>query len=172
MASSNAVVVGNEDLGIDALYGSADPSQTLTITYEDNTMYDANFEVLDMDEDGFPLGRLVSVNVLSDGLISAYYSNNQTQPLGRIALASFNNEQGLMKVGNSSWVETLTSGEAISGEARTASFGDIKSSFLELSNVDLSDQMIDLIVAQRNYQANSKAIEADNTANSSILGIR
>lgn len=172
MASSNAVVVGNEDLGINALYGSADPLQTLTITYEDNTMYDANFEVLDMDEDGFPLGRLVSVSVLNDGLISAYYSNDQTQPLGRVALASFNNEQGLMKAGNSSWIETIASGEPIIGEARTGSFGDINSSSLELSNVDLSNQMVDLIVAQRNYQANSKAIEVDNTANNAILGIR
>lgn len=162
----------SEDLGINAIYGSADPDQEITISYTDNTMYDAPFQVIDLDYDGQPVGRLTSIEIDTDGLIVASFDNGLQQELARVALVRFNNEQGLLKVGNTSWVESATSGEAIAGEARSATFGDINSASLELSNVELSDQLVDLIVAQRNYQANARTIEVDNITEDSIRQIR
>ena len=84
----------------------------------------------------------------------------------------FTNEQGLIQVGNTSWKESLASGPAQSGEAGSGSFGDIRSSALEQSNVDMTTELVDLISAQRNFQANSRTLEVNNTLQQTILQIR
>ena len=95
-----------------------------------------------------------------------------SEPISRIALARFANEQGLTQDGNASWKESILSGEALAGEATTGTFGDINASALEQSNVNLTTELIDMIIAQRNFQANSRALEINNALNQTILGIR
>ena len=125
-----------------------------------------------LEQDGLAVGRLTGIDIGADGLIRATYSNGTSEPLARIALVNFANEQGLTQIGNSSWKESISSGEALAGEAGSGTFGTINSSALEQSNVNLTAELIDLISAQRNFQANSRALEVDNQLNQTILQIR
>lgn len=158
--------------GASALGPGADGTQTLTIKFNNPTQYASPFEVTELTQDGITVGRLTNVGIGSDGLITASYSNGSTVPLSRVALVRFANEQGLTQVGNTSWKASLDSGAALAGEANSGTFGSIRSSALEQSNVDLTTELVDLISAQRNFQANSRTLEVNNTLNQTILQIR
>lgn len=172
---SDPIAITTEQLGVagaNVLNLGADGTQELTINFENPTQYSAPFEVTVLSQNGTTVGRLTNVEVATDGLIVASYSNGTTAPLARVALAMFANEQGLVQNGNTSWQPSLESGPALAGEAGTGTFGDIRSSALELSNVDLTTELVDLISAQRNFQANSRALEVNNTLQQTILQIR
>lgn len=163
------------------LPNGADDTQAVKINFNldplgpnpnEPTQFASNFEVTSLSQDGLAVGRLTGVDIGVDGLVRATYSNGTSQPLARIAMVNFANEQGLSQVGNSSWKESLVSGEALAGEGGSGTFGTINSSALEQSNVNLTTELIDLISAQRNFQANSRAIEVDNQLNQTILQIR
>lgn len=146
--------------------------QTIVLNLNGSTQNSGSFAVTALTVDGFPTGRLTGVDVSEDGLIRATYSNGQAEPIGKIALANFANVQSLSKVGNTMWKETTDSGPVIAGEAATGSFGKIQSGALETSNVDLTKELVGLITAQRNFQANSKSIETFNTITQTIINIR
>lgn len=153
------------------------PSATFNIdfTNEGNTITQeaqGSFSVQSLTQDGFATGRLSGLEIDDEGLVRASFTNGQTTALGKIALARFDNPQGLNQIGNTSWVETVSSGQAVSGEAGTGNFGLIQAGALETSNVDLTAQLVKLITAQRNFQANSKAIETANTITQTIINIR
>jgi flagellar hook protein FlgE len=163
------------------LPNGADTSQTVAIDFNldptgpnpnEPTQFASNFEVTALDQDGLAVGRLTGIDIGSDGLVRATYSNGTSQPLSRIALVNFANEQGLTQVGNTGWKESIASGEGLAGEAGSGTFGTINSSALEQANVNLTAELIDLISAQRNFQANSRALEVDNQLNQTILQIR
>jgi len=165
-----------EDLGATILSNGAEITQEITIDFNldtagpnpnEPTQFASNFEVTSLSQDGLAVGRLSS-----DGLIRATYSNGTSQPLQRIALVNFANEQGLTQIGGTSWRESIVSGEALAGEAGSGTFGTINSKALEQANVNLTTELIDLISAQRNFQANSRALEIDNQLNQTILQIR
>ena len=158
--------------GAGALGPGADGTQTLTVKFNNPTQYASPFEVTELTQDGITVGRLTNVGIGSDGLITASYSNGSTVPLSRVALVRFANEQGMTQVGNTSWKASLDSGPALAGEANSGTFGSIRSSALEQSNVDLTTELVDLISAQRNFQANSRTLEVNNTLNQTILQIR
>ncbi|MBB1361916.1 flagellar hook protein FlgE [Shewanella sp. SR44-4] len=158
--------------GAGALGPGADGTQALTIKFNSPTQYSSPFEVTELTQDGITVGRLTNVGIGSDGLITASYSNGSTVPLARVALVRFANEQGLTQVGNTSWKASIDSGAALAGEANSGTFGSIRSSALEQSNVDLTTELVDLISAQRNFQANSRTLEVNNTLNQTILQIR
>jgi flagellar hook protein FlgE len=168
-------------LGATILSNGADPTQTVKIDFNldplgpnpnEPTQFASNFEVTSLEQNGLAVGRLTGIDIGNDGLIRATYSNGTSEPLSRIALVNFANEQGLTQIGNSSWKESISSGEALAGEAGSGTFGTINSSALEQSNVNLTTELIDLISAQRNFQANSRALEVDNQLNQTILQIR
>jgi len=168
-------------LGPTILANGADPDQTVKINFNldtlapnpnEPTQFASSFEVTSLEQDGLAVGRLSGIDIGSDGLIRASYSNGTSEPLSRIALVNFANEQGLTQVGNTAWKESISSGEALAGEAGAGTFGTINSSALEQSNVNLTTELIDLISAQRNFQANSRALEVDNQLNQTILQIR
>jgi flagellar hook protein FlgE len=150
--------------------GAAD--LTVALNLKGSTQNSGSFSVGALTVNGFPTGRLTGVDVSDDGLIRATYSNGQAVPIGKIALANFANAQALNKIGNTQWKETTDSGPVIAGEAATGSFGQIQSGALETSNVDLTSELVGLITAQRNFQANSKAIETNNTITQTIINIR
>ena len=168
-------------LGGTILANGADATQTVTIDFNlDNagpnpnepTQFASNFEVTSLSQDGLAVGRLTGIDIGTDGLIRATYSNGTSQPLSRIALVNFANEQGLTQIGGTSWRESLDSGEPLAGEAGSGTFGSINSKALEQANVNLTTELIDLISAQRNFQANSRALEISNQLNQTILQIR
>ncbi len=130
------------------------------------------FQVVSQDQNGLAGGSLVSVDVGSDGLVTSTYSNGQQLAAGRINLANFSSPEGLRQDGGTKYSVTVSSGEVSYGEAGSAGFGTIRSGALERSNVDLTAELIDLISAQRNFQANAKAIETSSTLTSTIINMR
>ncbi|WP_220469729.1 flagellar hook protein FlgE [Colwellia sp. MB02u-10] len=168
-------------LGDTILSNGADPDQTISVNFNldisgpnpnEPTQFASNFEVTSLQQDGLAVGRLTGIDIGGDGLIRATYSNGTSEPLSRISMVSFANDQGLKQIGSTGWKESITSGEALAGEAGSGTFGSISSSALEQSNVNLTSELIDLISAQRNFQANSRALEVDNQLNQTILQIR
>ncbi|MCL1478701.1 MULTISPECIES: flagellar hook protein FlgE [unclassified Marinobacter] len=136
------------------------------------TQYGANFGVNDQRQNGYTTGRLSGLDVSQQGVIFARYTNGQSKSLGQVALASFNNTDGLSPSGDTSWVETFESGQPIIGRPDTGTLGAIQASSVEESNVDLSAELVNLIIAQRNYQANAKTIETSDAVTQTIINLR
>ena len=136
------------------------------------TQFSSRFEVKALEQDGSTVGRLSNIEIGSDGKLVASYSNGDSTFLGQVAMVRFPNSQGLQQVGNTSWKESLDSGEPIAGEPGTGTLGTINSEALEQSNTNLTNELVDLISAQRNFQANSRALEVNSTLQQNILQIR
>jgi flagellar hook protein FlgE len=144
----------------------------LTFSFTGTTQYSSVFSVNNLAQDGLPAGNLTGISVSDDGILFANFSNGGTQPLGKIALARFANPQGLTKLGDTTWGQTSSSGERVNGEPGKGSFGLIQSGAVEASNVDLSEQLVHLIIGQQAYQANAQTISTENTITQTILNIR
>jgi len=150
--------------------GAADLNMTLD--FSGTTQYGSAFAVNNLSQDGYTSGRLAGVDIDSDGVIFARYTNGQSSALGKVALAKFNNNQGLRQLGDTNWAESFESGTAQLGEAGTSSFGQIQSGALEASNVDIASELVNLITAQRNFQANSEVISSADAITQTIINIR
>ncbi|MGB5491244.1 MAG: flagellar hook protein FlgE [Woeseiaceae bacterium] len=136
------------------------------------TQFGDAFGVNSLSQDGFTTGRLTGVSVDAEGIVFARFTNGQSTSLGKLALANFVNPQGLQQLGDTAWGESFQSGDALLGEAGTASFGNIQSGALEASNVDLTAQLVQMITAQRNFQANAQAISTADTITQTVINIR
>ncbi|MGM0434252.1 MAG: flagellar hook protein FlgE [Pseudomonadota bacterium] len=147
-------------------------NSNFVIDYSDTTQVGSEFAVNDLQQNGFATGRLTGLDVSEEGVIQARFSNGESEALGQVALANFRNSEGLASVGDTSWVETIDSGDAVISRPNTGPLGAIQSSSLEESNVDLSEQLVGLITAQRNFQANSKTIETSDQITQTIINLR
>ena len=147
-------------------------SISLDIDYSASTQFAQPFSVLSVEQDGFTSGRLDGLEIDSSGTIRANYTNGQNTPLGKIVVANFNNQNGLKQIGNATYVETAVSGTPQVGEAGSEGFGNILAGSLERSNVDITEELVNLITAQRNYQASAKAIETTTSLTQTIINIR
>jgi len=136
------------------------------------TQFANNFEVSSMVQDGYTSGSLLRLNVNEQGQIVGTYTNDQQQVLGTLALASFQNNEGLRAIGNNVWTETADSGSPIIGIPGQAQFGQIASGVVEASNVDLNQELVDLIIAQRNYQANAQSIRTQDEVLQTTVNLR
>ncbi len=123
-------------------------------------------------QDGWPAGQLSGLSIDESGKLFATYTNGQSKVVGQIVLASFTNEQGLASVSGTKWKETYASGAPATGVPGSGVFGSTISGALEDSNVDLTAQLVNLIVAQRNYQANAKTIETESAISQTIINLR
>lgn len=150
----------------------ADPEQTLTMKFDSPTQFSAPFEMRRFSEDGATTGYISKVDIDKSGNIVGSYSNGKDITLGRIAMVRVTNQQGLAQNGGTQWSTTQASGAAIWGEANQGSFGDIQSGTLEQSNIDMTQELVDLISAQRNFQANSRSLDVHNQLQQNILQIR
>lgn len=170
LASTSPTPVANSPITL------SNGASVLNLTHDfannSTTQYATNFSVSTLNPSGFATGRLSGLDISDEGLIRATYTNGISTPIGKIALADFPNSQGLSNIGGTSWDETSDSGDVIAGEAGTGRFGLIQSGALETSNVDLTQQLVNLITAQRNFQANARAIETSNTLSQTIIQIR
>ena len=144
----------------------------LSIDYTGTTQFSQAFAVKAQSQDGSPEGDLVGVDIGDDGLVVASYSNGSQESLGKIVLTTFASNEGLRQNGDSSYLSSAKSGAAAFGEAGTAGFGTIRAGARERSNVDLTTELVGLITAQRNFQANAKAIETSSALTSAIINIR
>ena len=150
-----------------------DPStnSNFQLSLSGSTQFGSEFSVNEVNQNGYATGRLTGLEVDEGGIIFARFTNGQAQTLGQVALANFRNPEGLTPVGDTAWGESFESGIPTVGSPRTASFGQIRSSALEDSNVDLSEELVGLIIAQRNFQASAKTIETTDQITQTILNI-
>ena len=147
-------------------------SVDIDINFSASTQFAQPFSVLSIEQDGFTSGRLDGLEIDASGTVRANYTNGQNNPLGKIVLANFNNQNGLKQIGNATYVATAVSGNAQVGEAGAEGFGTVLSGSLERSNVDITEELVNLITAQRNFQASAKAIETTTTLTQTIIQIR
>jgi len=159
-------------VGVSVLKSATIIGNDINVAYSGSTQYNSPFAVLNQSQNGAPEGDLVGVNIGEDGLVVASYSNGSQKSLGKIILANFATPKGLRQVGNSGFTATSQSGEASLGEPGAAGFGTIRAGATERSNVDLTAELVALITAQRNFQANAKAIETSSTLTQTIIQMR
>ena len=152
--------------------GDSGATLQFAIDYVSSTQYSSPFSVLKQDQNGRPEGDLIGVDIGDDGLVSASYSNGSQKSLAKIVLVNFASPTGLRQIGDASYYATSKSGDAKYGEAGSAGFGTVRAGARERANVDLTNELIELITAQRNFQANAKAIETNNTLTQAIINIR
>ena len=159
-------------------YSPFDPSNgsdllNLTVDYgKFSTQYSAPFSVLSLSQDGYPSGQLDGLDIDSAGVVRANYTNGTQVALGKLMMANFANPNGLKQIGNANFVATTNSGTPSLGEAGADGFGSIQGGALERANVDLTEELVNLITAQRNFQANAKAIETSSSLTQTIINIR
>ena len=157
-----------------AMGGGVDDTQDVNILF-DATQYGSSTFTVNQNSitnDGYSTGLLTNVTVNEDGIIQAEYTNGRYINIAKLAMADFINPQGLTKVGDTQWKQSIASGEATPKEPNRGSAGSIKGANLEESNVDLTEQLVELIVAQRNYQANAQSLQTQNTVMDAILNVR
>lgn len=159
-------------IGAAKLESASITGTVVALDYGKSTQFNSPFAVLTQDQNGAPEGDLVGVNIGDDGLVVASYSNGSQKSLGKIIIANFATPQGLRQIGDSSFYATSESGEVTLGEPGAAGFGTLRAGARERSNVDLTAELVDLITAQRNFQANAKAIETTNTMTQAIINLR
>ena len=144
----------------------------LDLDYSQATQYGSPFSVSALRQDGYSAGRLSGIDIDAEGIISARYTNGQSLTLGKVAMANVANPQGLAPQGDTVWGLTYSAGDLLLGEAGTSSFGLMQSGALEASNVDIAAELVDLITAQRNFQANAQVISTADTVTQTIINIR
>ncbi|MDD2686415.1 MAG: flagellar hook-basal body complex protein [Gallionella sp.] len=144
----------------------------LTFDFSASSQYGGSFGVNKMTQDGYTSGRLNGFSTSSDGTILGRYSNGQSRAMGQMLLANFTNPQGLQPMGNNEWVETSGSGGPLIGLPGSASLGLLQSSATEDSNVDLNAELVNMITAQRVYQANAQTIKAQDQVLQTLVNLR
>ena len=143
----------------------------LNFNFGSTTQYGSQFGVTSITQNGFTTGQLSTVAIDPSGIVSAVYTNGRTTQLGQLAMANFPNPQGLKQLGDTNWSETFTSGNVVQGAAASAGFGSIQSGALEASNVDLTTQLVNMITAQRAFQANAQVITTANQLSQTVINI-
>lgn len=148
------------------------PPFVVSVDMSNTTQYGARFAVSDLTQDGYPPGELVGVKIEESGVIMARYSNGETQAAGMFAMANFRNVQGLAPTGNGNWIETQASGQPIQGSAGVGRFGVLRAGALEDSNVDLTAELVNMMTAQRAYQANAQTIKTQDQVLQTLVNLR
>ena len=161
---------GQFQFTIPATGGSATPQQ-LTLDLNGTTQYGGKNGVNNLAQDGFASGTLTTFSIGADGRLTGNYSNGQTQTLGQIALANFNNPNGLTNLGGNQYAETSASGVPQISAPGSTNHGVLQGSALENSNVDLTAQLVNLITAQRNYQANAQTIKTQQAVDQAVINL-
>ncbi len=137
-----------------------------------STQFGSTFSVNSITQDGYTSGKLSSFSTGSDGTILGSYSNGQSLKLGQVALANFVNPNGLSSLGNNAWAETAVSGAPLVGTPGTSSLGVLQASATEDSNVDLTAELVNMITAQRVYQANAQTIKTEDQVLQTLVSLR
>jgi len=152
--------------------GTGAATMSVDLDFADTTQYGSPFNVSQLSQDGFATGRLSGIDISETGVITSRFTNGQSRTLGQVAVATFNNSQGLRQLGDTSWAETFDSGAPLVGAPGAGVAGLIQSGALEGSNVDLTEQLVGMITAQRNFQANAQVITTADTITQTIINIR
>jgi len=148
----------------------ADP-MSIAFNFSNTTAYGGTFGVSSITQNGYATGQLSTVSIDATGIVSAVYTNGRSTQLGQLALANFANPQGLAQLGNNNWGSTYDSGTPTQGTAGTAGFGSVQSGALESSNVDLTTELVNMITAQRAFDANAQVVTTANQESQTVIQI-
>jgi flagellar hook protein FlgE len=156
---------------------NANGAQTLAISgvqldLSGTTQYGSNFAVTDLSQNGYAPGQLVGIQFEGNGIVTARYSNGQSKPAGQVEIATFRNNQGLLPMGGNAWSRSYASGDPILGVPGDGSLGSIQSGSLEESNTDLTGELVNMITAQRVYQANAQTIKTQDQVLQTLVNLR
>lgn len=146
--------------------------QDITVNLDTVTQFGSAFAVSNLAQDGYASGEFTGMSIGSNGVVTASYSNGQSQAAGQIAMADFHNAQGLTPTGGGNWTSTVASGQPVQGAPGTGKFGFLKSGALEESNVDLTAELVGMMVAQRAYQANAQTIKTQDQVMTTLVNMR
>jgi flagellar hook protein FlgE len=146
--------------------------QALTVDLSKITHFGSAFAVSNLSQDGYASGEMTGLTIGENGTIATRYSNGQTQYSGQIALADFRNTQGLSPLGGNAWAATFESGDSVSGAPGAGKFGALRAGALEDSNVDLTSELVNMMTAQRAYQANAQTIKTQDQVMSTLVNLR
>jgi flagellar hook protein FlgE len=154
-------------------YAPTTGAAPLKIAYNmsDSTQYGNTFGVTAITQNGFTTGQISGVSVSSTGVVQANYTNGQSTALGQVAVANFADQQALQQVGNTNWEQTFASGQPVYGQAGGSGVGLIESGSLEESNVDITAQLVNMITAQRAFQANAEMVSTENSITQTVINI-
>jgi flagellar hook protein FlgE len=144
----------------------------ITIDLSGVAQHNARFTAGDLWQDGYEPGELVGMKIEANGVITARFSNGETQAYGQLALANFRNVQGLSPTGNGEWIETQASGQPIFGGPTEGNLGELRSGALEESSVDLTRELVNMMTAQRTYQANAQTIKTQDQVMQTLVNMR
>lgn len=147
-------------------------AQTLTFNFASTSQFGGIFGVNSLSQDGYTSGRLTGFSTGADGMVTGRYSNGQSQTLGQVVLSNFSNPQGLQPLGANNWAETSTSGTPLVGAPGSSSLGVLQTSAVEDSNVDLTAELVNMITAQRVYQANAQSVKTQDQVLQTIVNLR
>jgi flagellar hook protein FlgE len=147
-------------------------AQGFNVNLSDISQFGSEFSVTDIDQNGFTTGQLKGVEVGEGGIVFARFTNGQARALGQVALSNFSNTAGLQPLGGSLWAETFASGQPTLSAPGSGGLGIVQSGALEGSNVEVTQQLVDMIVAQRNFQANAKVIQTEDTITQTVINLR
>ena len=148
------------------------PEPAVALSVSGATQYGAAFGVTDLSQNGYAAGQLIGVQLEGNGIVTARYSNGQTKPAGQVELANFRNPQGLQPMGGNAWTATYASGDPILGVPGSGNLGALQAGALEESNVDLTAELVNMITAQRVYQANAQTIKTQDQILQTIVNLR
>lgn len=171
----NGLLAGNVTMNasIPLANGAATPlAFPITFPASDMTQFGVNFSVSQLQQDGFTTGRLAGFAIGADGVILGRYTNGQTRAQGQIVLANFVNPQGLVALGGNEWAETSESGQPLVATPGSGNLGSLQSGALEEANVDLTEELVKMITAQRVYQANAQTIRTQDQVMQTIVNLR
>jgi flagellar hook protein FlgE len=155
-----------------ALTNAATTPFNFTLDFTGTTQFGSGFGVNTLKQDGYTAGRLSGFGVGADGMLTGRYTNGQSRTLGQFVLASFPNSNGLQPLGNNNWGDTATSGLANVGAPGTGNIGVLQAGAVEESNVDLTKELVNMITAQRVYQANAQTIKTQDQILSTLVNLR
>ncbi|MBV8617956.1 MAG: flagellar hook protein FlgE [Curvibacter sp.] len=144
----------------------------VTVNLAGTTQYGSAFNANNVTQNGYTSGSFTGLSISTTGTITAQYSNGQTQAAGQIALANFRNTQGLGQINGGYWVQTASSGQPVLGAAGAGSFGNIQEGALEQSNVNLTNELVNMMTAQRTYQANAQTIKTEDQLMQTLVSMR
>jgi flagellar hook protein FlgE len=147
-------------------------AQSFTVSLSRSTQFGSEFAVSTITQDGFTTGQLRGLEIDDTGVAFARYTNGQARALGQIAMANFTNANGLQPLGGTNWSETFSSGPATLGAPGTSGLGVVQSGALEDSNVEITEQLVNMIVAQRNFQANAQVIQTEDAITQTVINLR
>jgi len=148
------------------------PDFAVSVDVSKVTQFGVGFNVSNLSQDGYTAGELTGVSIEPSGVITTRYSNGETQYRGQLALADFRNVQGLTPIGSGEYLETFMSGQPVMGNPGIGKFGELRSGAVEESNVDLTAELVNMMTAQRNYQANAQTIKTQDQIMSTLVNLR